>query len=107
MGQGQEEDALMLVLLDSNILISAMISIHGSPARIVDQWRERRFHLLTCQEQIDEIRTTCRHQRFRTILQPHLVGKMLNSLYAATVWPAPILRKHKAADPTDSYLLDL
>jgi predicted nucleic acid-binding protein len=32
---------------------------------------------------------------------------MLNSLYAATVWPAPLLRKHNAADPTDSYLLDL
>jgi len=97
----------MLVLLDSNILISAMISIHGNPARIVDHWRERRFHLLTCQEQLDEIRTTCRHQRFRNLLQPHLVGKMLNSLYAATVWPTPIPRKHRAADPTDSYLLDL
>ena len=32
---------------------------------------------------------------------------MLNRLYAATVWPAPIPRKHQAADPTDSYLLDV
>ena len=32
---------------------------------------------------------------------------MLNHLYRATVWPEPILRIHDAADPTDSYLLDL
>ena len=32
---------------------------------------------------------------------------MLNRLYAATVWPTPIPRKHKAIDPTDSHLLDL
>ncbi len=32
---------------------------------------------------------------------------MLNHLYAATVWPDPVPRKHQAADPADSYLLDL
>ena len=32
---------------------------------------------------------------------------MLNHLYGATVWPDPLPRKHEAADPTDSYLLDL
>jgi predicted nucleic acid-binding protein len=32
---------------------------------------------------------------------------MLNNLYRATVWPAPIPRKHQAADPADNYLLDL
>jgi predicted nucleic acid-binding protein len=32
---------------------------------------------------------------------------MLNHLYSATVWPASLPRKHEAADPADSYLLDL
>jgi hypothetical protein len=32
---------------------------------------------------------------------------MLNNLYGATVWPAPLPRKHEAADPADSFLLDL
>ena len=32
---------------------------------------------------------------------------MLNHLYGSTVWPEPILRKHQASDPTDSFLLDL
>ncbi len=32
---------------------------------------------------------------------------MLNRLYAATVWPAPIPQQHVAADPTDTFLLNL
>jgi putative PIN family toxin of toxin-antitoxin system len=97
----------MLILLDSNVFISALLSPGGRPAQIVDQWRDGRFHLLTCQDQIDEIRNACRVPKFRERLQPHHIGTMLNNLYSATVWPTPLARIHEAADPTDSYLLDL
>jgi hypothetical protein len=97
----------MIVLLDSNIVISALLSSRSAPAYIVDQWRAGRFHLLTCQQQIDEIRTASRAPKFRDRLQPHHLGTMLNNLYGATVWPDPLPRKHQAADPADSFLLDL
>jgi len=97
----------MLVLLDSNVIISALLTQHGAPARIVDEWREGRFQLLTCQIQIDEIRTASRTPKFKYRLQPHQIGAMLNHLYSAIVWPSPIPRKHQAADPADSFLLDL
>lgn len=97
----------MLVLLDSNIFISALLSHGGPPAAIYNSWLDDRFQLVTCQHQIDEIRIACRNPKFTGRLQPNHVGTMLNNLYRATVWPAPIPRKHKAADPTDGYLLDL
>jgi hypothetical protein len=97
----------MLVLLDSNIYFSALISPHGLPAQIVQSWQSGRFHLLTCQDQIDEIREASRNPKFRALFQPHRIGSMLNHLYGAMVWPVPLARKHEAADPTDSYLLDL
>jgi putative PIN family toxin of toxin-antitoxin system len=97
----------MLVLLDSNIFISALLSYSGPSAAIYNAWLDDRFELVTCQQQIDEIRLACRNPRFIGRLQPHLVGKMLNSLYAATVWPGPIPHKFDAADPTDSFLLNL
>jgi putative PIN family toxin of toxin-antitoxin system len=97
----------MVVLLDSNIYFSALISPHGLPAQIVKSWQSGRFHLLTCPLQIEEIREASRNPKFRTLFQPHHIGTMLNNLYSATVWPGPLPRKHEAADPTDSYLLDL
>ena len=104
---GTGADALMLVLLDSNIYLSALISPLGSPARVVHAWRNGRFYLLTCKQQIDEIRGASRNPKFRDLFQPHHVGEMLNHLYSATVWDGPMARRHEAADPTDSYLLDL
>jgi putative PIN family toxin of toxin-antitoxin system len=106
-GARKEKETLMLVLLDSNIYFSALISPQGTPARIIYAWSDGRFCLLTCQEQIDEIRDASRHPRFRSLFHPHDMGTMLNRLYGATVWPGPLPRKYDAADPTDSYLLDL
>jgi len=97
----------MLVLLDSNIFLSALLKAGSIPARIVDKWLDGRFRLLTCQQQIDEIRLASRNPKFRAKLQPHEVGSMLNNLYKADLWQQPIPHRHEARDPNDSYLLDL
>ena len=97
----------MLVLLDSNILLSALLKAGTPPATIVDQWLEGRFKLLTCQQQIDEIRIASRNPKFRERLQPRQVGVLMNHLYNAWVWDKPIPAKHHADDPTDSFFLNL
>jgi putative PIN family toxin of toxin-antitoxin system len=97
----------MIALLDSNLFISALISPHGAPGLIYDAWLQDRFRVVTCQEQIDEIRAACRNVKFKDRLQPHHVGTMLNNLYGASVWPASLPHRHEAADPTDRFLLDL
>jgi putative PIN family toxin of toxin-antitoxin system len=96
----------MLVILDSNLLFSALISPHGLPALSYKAWREGRYDLVTCPEQIDEIRRASRYPKFRAILQPHLVGLMINNLQRAVIIDAPP-HLHEADDPSDAYLLDL
>lgn len=96
----------MLVVLDSNVLFSALISPHGAPHRIYEAWREGCFQVATCGEQIEELRRASRYPKFRNILQPHLVGLMLNHLHGAHVVER-VPGKHQAKDPCDSYLLNL
>ena len=96
----------MLVVLDSNVLLSALISPHGSPGRVFEAWREGRFEVATCQDQLEEIRRASRYPKLRAILKPHLVGRMLNALGRARVFE-DLPRKHTANDPADAYLLDL
>jgi len=43
----------------------------------------------------------------RNQFHPSEVGAMLNHLHGADLWHGPLPRKHEAADPADSYLLDL
>jgi len=96
----------MRVVLDSNILLSALISPHGPPHRIFEAWRARHFELVTCPIQLAEIRRASRYPKLRSLLQPHRVGAMINAL-AVNALPDPSPGKHEAADPQDSWLLAL
>lgn len=96
----------MLVVLDSNVLFSALISPGGAPHRIYEAWREGRFELATCREQIEEMRRASRYPKFRDVLQPNLVGLMLNHLHRAQVLEN-LPGKYEVDDPHDAFLLNL
>jgi putative PIN family toxin of toxin-antitoxin system len=70
----------MRVVLDTNILFSALISPHGPPAAIYRAWRLARFQLVTSRRQLDEIRRASRYPKFQAILQPARVGVMVNNM---------------------------
>ena len=95
---------LMRVVLDTNVLLSALISPHGSPDVIYRAWRAARFEIVTSTTQLDELRRASRYPKFKAILQPHRVGAMVNNLQRALVLdrlPADI----EADDPFDAFLL--
>lgn len=96
----------MRVVLDTNILFSALLSPHGPPHRMYRAWRHRRFDLVTCTIQLEELRRASRYPKFRHILQPHRVGRLLNNLQGATVLDR-LPDGFEAADPHDSWMLAL
>jgi putative PIN family toxin of toxin-antitoxin system len=97
---------LMRVVLDTNILLSALISPHGTPHRVYEAWQARRFELVTCATQLEELRRASRYPKLRDLLQPHRVGAIVNAL-AANAAPDPPLGRHEADDPDDAWLLAL
>jgi uncharacterized protein len=70
----------MRIIVDSNVLFSALIPSHNPPHTIYQAWRQGLFELVTCKEQIDEIRRPIRYDKFKEILHPHEVGLMLNNI---------------------------
>jgi putative PIN family toxin of toxin-antitoxin system len=94
----------MRVVLDTNILFSALISPHGPPEAIYRAWRQARFHLVTSRQQLDEIRRASRYPKFQAILQPARVGVMVNNLQRALVLET-LPDTFVADDPDDAYLL--
>ncbi|RUP26061.1 MAG: putative toxin-antitoxin system toxin component, PIN family [Curvibacter sp.] len=96
----------MRVVLDTNVLFSALISPHGAPDTIYRAWRAARFELVTSEVQLDEVRRASRYPKFKQVLQPHRVGTMVNNLQRAMVLktlPAEI----EVADPFDAFLLGM
>lgn len=94
----------MRVVLDTNILFSALISPHGAPDVIYRAWRSARFEVVTAQIQLDEIRRASHYPKFQTVLQPAKVGTMLNNLQRALVLEKLTITI-EADDPDDSFLL--
>jgi len=94
----------MRVVLDTNILLSALISPHGVPNTIYRAWRAGRFEVVTSRMQLDEIRRASRYPKLQAILQPAKVGVMINNLQRAEVLEHLTIAV-EANDPNDSFLL--
>ena len=97
----------MRVILDTNVLLGALISPYGPPDVIYRSWRAGRFELITSTAQLDELRRVSRYPKLKTILPAHRVGTMVNNMQRALVLNAlPSLPEGvEASDPNDAFLL--
>lgn len=94
----------MLVVLDTNVLLSALISPHGAPDVIYRAWRAAKFEVVTSLVQLDEIRRASRYPKLKAVLQPYQVGVMVNNLQRAIVLDR-LTTDVEADDPDDAFLL--
>ena len=58
----------MRVLLDTNVLVSAMLSGKGAPGQILDAWRVGRFELVVGDALLDEFRRVCAYPKLASYL---------------------------------------
>lgn len=75
----------MRVILDTNVLLGALISPHGPPNSFYRAWRAARFELVTSTAQLDELRRVSRYPKLKAILPAHRIGTMENNLQRAIV----------------------
>lgn len=97
----------MRVVLDTNILISALMIQTGNPAAIYRAWQLGQFTLLTCAEHLDELRATLRKPAIADRIKPYRAGGLVNEMkkLAESVDELPQVRR--SADSTDDFLLAL
>ena len=76
----------MRVVLDTGILIAALITNDTPPALIYQAWRKKRFELVTSEWQLDEFRRVSRYAKLRRFIKPAEAGTLLSGLrHQATV----------------------
>ena len=84
----------MRVVLDTGILIAALIT-SGSPLdAIYRAWRKKRFELITSEWQLDELRRVLRYPKLRTYLKSAEAGRLVNGLRCE----APVLSQLPTVD---------
>lgn len=97
----------MRTVLDTNIVVSSLLIQTGYPAAIYRAWREGHFVLLTCAEQLDELRATLHKPALAARIKPYNAGRLVNDLreFAENIERLP--RVQRSPDPTDDFLLAL
>jgi putative PIN family toxin of toxin-antitoxin system len=99
----------MRVILDTNVLLGALISPMGPPDLIYRAWRASRFELVTSAAQLDELRRVSRYPKLKTILPAHRIGTMVNNMQRAMVLDTlPALPQGMDLnDPNDEFLISM
>jgi putative PIN family toxin of toxin-antitoxin system len=95
----------MRVVLDTGILIAALITKDTPPDRIYQSWRKRRFELVTSQWQLDEFRRVSRYPKLRKYLKPIEAGNLVNGLRHQAVLLEELPDVDLSEDPDDNPLL--
>jgi len=95
----------MRVVLDTGILIAALITKDTPPDRIYQAWRKRRFELITSQWQLDEFRRVSRYPKLRKYLQPIEAGNLVNGLRHQARFLENLPDVDLSEDPDDNPLL--
>lgn len=95
----------MRLIVDTNILISALLIESSLPAQLLLLWRQGRFDLVSSAEQLDELMRVTRYPKVRERLSPALAGRLINQLrdVASLTGKLPVVTA--CADPYDNYLL--
>jgi uncharacterized protein len=93
------------LVVDTNVLVSALLAGTSLPAHLIDLWREGRFDLLTAAEQLDELARVTRYPKIRERLAPALAGRLVNELRELAVVVENLPAVTVCADPFDNYLL--
>ena len=95
----------MRVIVDTNILPSALINPHGLPAQLIDAWRGARFELVTSRDQLLELGHTARRPSLHKYLVPSRVGRFINDLRELAEVLIRLPPVDRSRDPGDNFLL--
>ena len=96
----------MRVVLDTGILIAALITVDTPPGRIYQAWRKHRFTLITSKWQLDEFRRVSRYPpKLRRFIRPAEAGTLVNGLRQQAIVLEMLPVVEVSPDPDDNPVL--
>jgi putative PIN family toxin of toxin-antitoxin system len=93
------------ILLDTNIIISGLLSSPGPPGKLVQAWLDGVFELVTSQAQLEELRRALGYERLRDRIHPDQARGVLENMEVAAIVVPSLGEVNVSADPDDNVIL--
>jgi putative PIN family toxin of toxin-antitoxin system len=97
----------MLVVLDTNVLLSAFIRVDSNPYKVVQAWFDDRYDLVSSPAQIEELSRVSRYPRIRHLIGAAEAGWLINRLRERARMIARLPKVEASPDPADNFLLGI
>jgi len=98
---------LISVILDTNVLLSVVMSPRGVSHLIWSAWKEGEFTLITSSIQIEELRRVLNYPKIRKRIPPSKASSILNNICHANVMKSLPDVKAELHDENDIFLLQM
>ena len=95
----------MRVILDTNVLLAAMMAPAGPPDQLINAFLDDDFVLLSSEEQLEELARVSRYSTIRRRIKPSQVGSLVNDIRELSVIVRRLPRVSVSRDPDDNFLL--
>ena len=93
------------LVLDTNILVSGLLSSKGPPGKLVRAWLELRFEFVTSEEQIDEPRRVLGYDRLQPYIHPEQARDFVENLEVLAIVATELPTLEVSPDPDDNVIL--
>ena len=94
----------MRVILDTNVLVAALMAPDGPPHQLFEAFLSDRFTLLTSDVQIEEFSRVTRYPAIRSRIHPAQAGRLLNAVRSLSVLLERLPPASVSRDIHDDYL---
>lgn len=94
----------MRVILDTNVLVAALIAPNGPPHHLFEAFLGDRFTLVTGSMQIEEFSRVTRYPAIRSRIHPAQAGRMLNAIRSLAINIENPPTQSVSRDPHDDFL---
>ncbi len=97
-----------VVLLDTNVWVSAFINPHGFPARLIKAWSAGQFEVVVSIPLLEEIADVLTRPRIQTKygLSTETIEQFLELLQEKAIHVTPTGNLHLCRDPDDDMILE-
>lgn len=93
------------LVLDTNILIAALLRKNTAPYRLYEAWRNKVYELITSQAQLDELKRVMGYAKLERYFSREEAQEMFTGIatYATCTTHLPLV--HYSSDPDDNLIL--
>jgi putative PIN family toxin of toxin-antitoxin system len=93
------------LVLDTNILVSGLLSAKGPPGTLVRAWLDHAFELVTSREQIAELRRVLAYAKLRPYIHADQAQHFVENIEVLAVLVGNLPKIKVSRDPDDNVIL--